>query len=146
MRALIDLLEVRNEWTAKYLSTSQALLAQIRESNDISTDDLGHYDRNRASLINIMQRTEREIEKILNSLPVPIEAMPWVQKSAIHKLHKRWKEMLEQAVKQDDEILALLSGIREQNLAQLKNLQKGRRVIANYKSEKSDGLSIDLQL
>jgi hypothetical protein len=147
MNEVIKLLETKNYWFVKFLQLCEKSLVLLEsDSNKFVDDELEAFDTNRASLLNIIRRTDEKIQFLLENTQLKNRAPNSEEKTKIN-FHLREKDsIIKQILELDAKIIAALEKAKEESAAKLKSIDKSKRALKNYKSQQAGDKQVDRQV
>lgn len=142
MKRLYKLLEDKNYWYRKYLSSNEAFIMALKHAPEVALDELELFYGNRESLLKILEKLDLKVQEEL--------AKPEWQKNPsneestrIQFLIREKDSMIVKIVELDSEILGTMEVLRLEGLEKLKLLGKGKKALAKYKSALNYNEKID---
>jgi hypothetical protein len=144
MSNLYKLLEDKNYWHKKYLSCNEAFLQALHHAPEIAIDELDLFYGNRESLLKILEGLDEKIQKI-------VAAPEWNKKyeldsgakTKIQFFLREKDSILERIILLDKEIILELETLHAQGSEKMRQLLKGKKALANYKSGNKYNEKID---
>jgi hypothetical protein len=142
VKKLYKLLEDKNYWYGKYLSSNQAFVVALKHAPEVALDELELFYGNRESLLKIIEKLD---ERVQQELATPEwKKMPSSEESTrIQYLIREKDALILKIVELDKEILGTMEILRTEGLEKIKLLAKGKKALAKYKSSLNYNEKID---
>ncbi len=134
MSDLFKLLQDKNYWYGKYLSSNEAYLQALQHAPEVAIDELELFYGNRESLLKIIERLDESVQAELSSERWKNREPSSSEKTLLQRYIREKDSMITKIVELDGEILVTMEAIKAQGLEKLKILGKGKRALASYKS------------
>jgi len=143
MTLIYKLLEDKNSWYTKYLLCTEAFLAGVRHAPEIALDELELFYGNRESLLKILDGLDKKISERMAELNRHGLELNSEQKTKI-QFHLREKDaIVGKIVLLDEELMAEIEKLRLRGEEKIKQLSKGKKALAKYKSAPNHNEKID---
>jgi hypothetical protein len=145
MLELIKMLEQRNYWITKYLKANEAFVAILSHAPDMAVQELDFFYGNRESLLKIIGALDKKIRVLVDQIEKRHYFDDTAGKTKINFLLREKDSMVELIVTSDEQIIAGLEKLLKENSALLKKVTRGKKALANYKSNQKSNQKIDKQ-
>jgi len=143
MQKLYKLLEDKNYWYKKYLGCNEAFLIALKHAPEVAIDEIDLFYGNRESLLKILEDLDEKVQKEL-SLPHWKKAeIGSADRTKIQFLLREKESILQRIVELDKEVISQIEEIHVQGQEKIKQLTKGKKALANYKSSNKYNAKID---
>jgi hypothetical protein len=146
MNEVLRLLEVKNYWFNKFLSLCDKFIVELKSHPDKVIDELDLFEKNRQSLLNIIKRTEEKVQFLLSTETLRVYVPSSAEKTKINFLLREKDSVLNQIIKLDSEIIALMEKMKKEDEEKMKALEKGKKLISKYKSNSPVKKQVDQQV
>jgi hypothetical protein len=134
MNEIFKLLEDKNYWFKKYLAGNEAFALALEHEPVIATDELDFFYGNRESLLKIIESIDKKVQEILDSAAFENFVPNSEQKTKINYYIRDKDAILHRILELDEKIMTSLDKIRVDGEEKIRNMHKGKKALANYKS------------
>ncbi len=134
MNEIFKLLEDKNYWFKKYLAGNEAYALALEHEPEIATDEIDFFYGNRESLLKIIGSIDKKIQAILGSVAFQNFVPDSEQKTKINYFIREKDSILKRILELDEKIMADLEKIRVEGEEKIRNVHKGKKALAKYKS------------
>ena len=142
MKKLYKLLEDKNYWYGKYLSSNQAFILALKHAPEVALDELELFYGNRESLLKILEKLDLKVQEEL-AQPEWQKTPTTEESTRIQFLIREKDAMILKIVELDTEILGTMEILKAEGLEKMKLLAKGKKALAKYKSSLNYNEKID---
>jgi len=142
VKKLYKLLEDKNYWYGKYLSSNQAFILALKHAPEVALDELELFYGNRESLLKILEKLDLKVQEEL-AQPEWQKTPTTEESTRIQFLIREKDAMILKIVELDTEILGTMEILKAEGLEKMKLLAKGKKALAKYKSSLNYNEKID---
>lgn len=142
MKKLYKLLEDKNYWYQKYLSTNEAFIVALKHAPEAALEELELFYGNRESLLKIIEKLDLKVQEELSQRIWQGEPSSEAR-TLIQRFIREKDALIVKIVELDKEILGTMELLQAEGLEKIKLLAKGKKALANYKSSLNYNEKID---
>jgi len=142
VKKLYKLLEDKNYWYKKYLSTNEAFIVALKHAPETALEELELFYGNRESLLKIIEKLDLKVQEEL-AQPVWQGEPSSEARTLIQRFIREKDALIVKIVELDKEILGTMELLQSEGLEKIKLLAKGKKALAKYKSSLNYNEKID---
>ncbi len=143
MTDIYKLLEEKNYWYKKYLACTEAFIMALKHAPEIALDELELFYGNRESLLKILDGLDIKIQELLAQVERLGKELGTEQHTKVQYYLREKDSIVEKIVHLDKELMAEIEVLRSKGDETLKNLAKGKKALAKYKSGNKTNEKLD---
>lgn len=143
MNKLHKLLEDKNYWYKKYLGCNEAFLIALKHAPEVAIDEIELFYGNRESLLKILEDLDQKIQQELSAPQWRKAEINSADRTQIQYLLREKDSIVQRIVELDKELISQIEEIHSQGQEKIKQLTKGKKALANYKSSNKYNAKID---
>ncbi len=143
MNSLHKLLEDKNYWYKKYLGCNEAFLVALKHAPEVAIDEIDLFYGNRESLLKILEDLDKKVQEELSRPQWKKTEISSADRTKVQYLLREKDSILQRIVDLDKELISQIEEIYSQGQEKIKQLTKGKKALANYKSSNKYNAKID---
>lgn len=136
---LLRLLEEKNYWYRKYLSSNEAFSQALTHAPEVALEELELFYGNRESLLKIIERIDARVQSAIQAEPL----ITSTQRTLIQAHIREKDSIIKRIVELDSHIIAKIDALKALGEEKLRLLAKGKKALAKYKSNTNYNEKLD---